>query len=411
MTPKPNPVRASFVVSLALTMMLGPFSLDAYLPAFPELARTFNTTTQQVALSISVYVFSLAIGQLLGGALSDKHGRKPILLSGLAIYAASCVALAMTTKLELFLVLRVVQAIGAGWTLVSVPALVRDRVQGLEAAKLFSLMGLIMAIAPAIAPGLGSLLLKLGSWQVIFMFLAVYAVAVVPLLFINVFRAEAAPVVASAGALANAKLSAIARYLGVLKNKSGLYFIAWQVGAFSVLMLFVTHASFIYQEHFQQSQTAFSMLFSANIIAMFVINLTNRALLSRLSPMRVLQLASALQGVAITVLVLAALFNWPLYIFVPAMMLTVGAMGAISPNLQACYMEHFPSSGGSAAAVLGAAQFGLAGALSGLSSFLPHTVPAIVSAMAACGAVSVLLMLGSLRATALFAPMLRHQHA
>jgi DHA1 family bicyclomycin/chloramphenicol resistance-like MFS transporter len=316
-------------------------------------------------------------------------------LSGLVVYAASCLALAFTTSLEVFLALRVVQAVGAGWTFVSIPALVRDRVQGVEAAKLFSLLGLIIVIAPAVAPALGSLLLSVGSWSSIFFFLASYAALSIPLLLVNVFRGE--PLLRKPKWLDEPSVSALARYMGVLKHKPARYFIAWQVSAFSVLMLFVTHASFLYQEHFGQSDGMFSLLFGANIVAMFCINLTNRALLSRMEPLRLLQMATALQGFGVVMLVVAALFHWPVYLFVPAMMLAVGSMGAISPNLQACYMEHFPSAGGSAAAVLGAAQFGLAGALSALSALLPHTALAIVLAMAGCASVAVALLVHSRR--------------
>ncbi|MGP4843851.1 Bcr/CflA family efflux MFS transporter [Marinobacter sp. 1Y8] len=385
----------SLVFALAATIMLGPFSVDTYLPAFPAIAQTLGVDMQSVSLSVSVYIFALAFGQLIGGALSDRFGRKPILFAGLGVFVVASLILSQTQTLSVLLGGRALQAIGAGWVLVSVPALVRDRVHGQQAAKLFSLIGLIMVVAPGIAPSIGSALLKLGHWGIIFIFLAVYAVALVPLLMRTVFRDKPE----SSGA-PQPPIPLLQRYLAVLRTKPALPFIAWQAGSFSVMMLFITYASFIYQIHFDQTEDAFALLFAANIVAMFCLNLTNRALLSRLTSLQVLRLATGLQGVGIMLLVLATAMDWGMYGFLVAMMMAIGAMGAITPNIQACFMEYFPTNGGTAAALLGAAQFGIAGTLSALSAFLPHTLLAVVLAMAACSAVSVIFMLRSLRQSA-----------
>ena len=130
-------------------------------------------------------------------------------------------------------------------------------------------------------------------------------------------------------------------------------------------------------------------MFGANIVAMFCCNLINRTLLARcVSSLRVLQLATGLQGLGLFMLLLAALLQWPVWAFLPAMMLTVGAHGALSPNLHACYMEHFPQNSATAAALLGACQFGGAGVLSALSGLLPHTLPAVILAMVCCGLIA-----------------------
>lgn len=385
-------IRMPLVIALATTMMLGPFSLDTYLPAFPVIADSLGVDEQAVAFSVSVYIFALAFGQLVGGALSDRFGRKPVLLSGLGIFCVASLVLAQTGDITVFLWARVVQALGAGWALVSVPALVRDRVSGQEAAKLFSLMGLIMVIAPGIAPSIGSLLLKVGPWNIIFVFLALYSVAVVPLLLTAVFR-DAPDTSTHPGAA----VRLVKRYVAVLKTREALPFIAWQAGSFSVMMMFITHASFIYQSHFGQSEDAFALMFGANIVAMFFLNLANRFLLARISSLRVLQIATALQAVGIMLLIIGAVMDWSVYAFLAAMMLTIGVVGAITPNIQACFMEFFPTSGGTAAALLGASQFGIAGSLSAASALVPHTLLAVVLAMAVCSSVAFVFMLNSVR--------------
>ncbi|UYG00216.1 multidrug effflux MFS transporter [Halomonas sp. GD1P12] len=379
------------VLCLAMTIMLGPFSMDTYLPAFPEIGESLGISQQAVSLSVSVYVFMMAVGQLIGGALSDRFGRQRVLMGGLAIFIVASIAIGMAESLEVLLGGRAVQAFGAGWTLVSVPALVRDRVAGRDAAKLFSMMGFIIVLAPGIAPSVGSAILALGSWHYIFFALALYALALVPLLIKVLFTGSG-----KVSRVKGAEMSLLARYKLVLSTKPALPFIAWQAGSFSVMMMFITYASFIYQGHFEQDASTFSLLFAANIVAMFVFNVLNRVLLSRLPSLRILQLATACQAVGMVLLLAATFLQAPLYLFVPAMMLTIGAVGAISPNIQACFLEFFPTSGGTAAALLGAAQFGIAGILSGLSTVLPHTLGAVVLAMAACGAVAYAMLTRSL---------------
>ncbi len=379
------------VLSLALTMMLGPFSMDTYLPAFPVIGESLGGSQQAVSLSVSVYILAMAFGQLIGGALSDRFGRQRVLMSGLAIFALSSIVIGMADSLNTLLVGRAVQALGAGCTLVSVPALVRDRVSGREAAKLFSMMGLIMVLAPGIAPSVGSAILAFGSWHTIFFALAVYAVLLVPLLVRVLFTGTG-----KVSRVKSPKMSLLARYKLVLSTKPALPFIVWQAASFSTLMMFITYASFIYQGHFSQSPSAFSMLFAANIVAMLIFNILNRILLSRLPSLRILQLATGCQGVGILFLVMATFMEWPLYAFLLAMMLTIGSIGAISPNIQVCFLEFFPTSSGTAAALLGAAQFGVAGLLSALSAMLPHTLEAVILAMAACGSVAYLMLARSI---------------
>lgn len=385
MSPRLSSVSPSLVVALAAAMMLGPFSLDTYLPAFPAIARDLGVSSQAVAVSVSVYIFALAVGQLVGGPLSDRLGRRPVLLAGLVLFAISSALLACLHELPHFLVGRALQAIGAGWVLVSVPAMVRDRVSGQEAAKLFSLLGLILVVAPAIAPSIGSVLLKFGPWMGIFIFMAVYATLLIPVL-LKALAGQSYAAGGSSSAVQTPARGFVRHYLAVFRVRPALWYLIWQVGAFSVMMVFITHSSFIYQTHFGQSTDAFALLFGANIVAMFSCNLLNRWLLGRgLTSQRILQLATGLQGVGLIFLLLAVLLEWSVWLFLPAMMITIGAHGALSPNLQACYMEHFSSNGGSAAALLGACQFGGAGVLSALSGFLPHTLLAVVLAMLACG--------------------------
>ncbi|MED5525079.1 MAG: multidrug effflux MFS transporter [Pseudomonadota bacterium] len=366
-----------FAVLLAMTMALGPFALDTYLPAFPAMAASLGTEVHQIALSISVYVFTLAIGQLVAGPLSDRFGRRAVMLCGLMIFTVASFAITGIKSIEMLLALRTVQAFGAGWAIVCVPALVRDSLSGREAAKFFSLIGLIMVVAPAIAPSFGSLLLGFG-WESIFLFLAIYGALLTVLMKGFVFTGEVGK------AKPHAHVSVWQRYGAVFAVKPALRYMGLQAFAFSVMMLFITHSSFIYQQHFGVSPGVFALLFGANIVMMLVMNLSNRKLLNHFAPQQILRWSLSLQALGIVALLLVMSFAPHLWLFLPAMIVTVGAMGAITPNIQASYMEYFAEHGGTAAAVLGAIQFSIAGLISAGSALLPEKVIAVVLAQGVC---------------------------
>lgn len=376
-------------------MMLGPFAIDTYLPAFPLIADSLGVTIHQVSLSISIYLIGFSLGQLSGGALSDRYGRRRVLVTGLCVFSAASFFLSQVESIEMLLLGRLLQSIGGGWTGVSIPALVRDRVDGLQAAKMFSMIGLVSIIAPAIAPAIGAALLEVGDWGLVFIALGSYALCLLPLLWLTVFRGPRSHKLSPDG------VSVMQRYIGVLKMPAALPYIFWQAASFGGLIMFVTYASFIYQEHFGQSRGMFTFLFACNIFAMFSCNLLNRLLLNRYQPAQIKFVATCAQSSAGLLLLCAALFDWSVWGFLPAMMLYAGTLGAISPNIMASYLEYFPRSSASASAVMGTAQFGLGGLASALSNLLPESLLSVVSCIAACAIGSVSCMLWSRRRAAL----------
>lgn len=370
---------------LAFVMALGPFALDTYLPAFPFIAQSLDVSVHQVSLSISLYVFVLAIGQLSGGPLSDHLGRSKVMLVGISIFGLASILLAFSTSLPEFLALRVLQAFGGGWATVTIPALVRDRLSGVEAAKFFSLIGLLMVLAPALAPNIGSLLLNFYSWEAIFIFLAIYSVIALILIKTLIFKN-------SKTILSKEKISVLQRYKTVIANRSAMRFMLTGAFAFSVMLLFITHSSFIYQEHFGVNPTVFSLLFSANVIFMLLMNLTNRRLLNRFASKQILRGFVLVQGVGILFLIICTLLNADLSFFVMAMVLTIGSMGAVFPNVQACYMEFFSQNGGTAAALSGATQCSVAGLISAASTLLPESLLSIILTQAVCSLICISLI-------------------
>jgi DHA1 family bicyclomycin/chloramphenicol resistance-like MFS transporter len=373
-------------IVLAMSMALSPLSIDAYLPAFPAIADSLGVSIHDVSLSISIYVLLLAVGQLIAGPLSDQFGRAPVMLGGLGIFALASGLITRVDSNQELMLLRSLQGFGGGCIVVCVPAIVRDRLSGQEAARFFSLIGLIMILAPAIAPGIGSLMLAYFAWPAIFLMLFLYAVTLGVLLQWVVFSGPQ-PHTRSQDSTAT-----LSRYRIVISTRPALRFLFLQALCFAVMLLFITHSSFIYQQHFGATPKAFALLFGANIIFMMVVNLVNRRLLKTVESRVVLRWAVTLQAVGILLLILVMAFAPTLWLFLPAMMITVGAMGAITPNTQACFMEYFPKHGGTASALLGASQFSLGGLISVSSALLPETVIAVIFAQAACSVLCLLLV-------------------
>lgn len=381
--PSQAPMKSTlqFSILMAATMALGPFAIDAYLPAFPEIAADLGVSQTRVSLTLSLYVFGLAIGLMIGGPLSDRYGRAPVLLAGLAIYLVSAIAIAASQNIEWMIGWRLVQAFGGGWIAVSIPALIRDTARGREAARLFSLVALIMFIAPAIAPAVGSLLLWLSGWHMIFLVLAAYSGLVAVLQWIMLLRhlpprnGAAEPV----GRL-------LTNYAAVLGHPMAWRHIVIQSLGFSTVMLFVTHASFMYQAWFGLDNAQFSVAFGAGVVAMGVLGTINRRLLLRHSPVQLLKVALVIQ---LSALILMNLFlgvaSEKLLSFLPMMILVGGTIGAIAPNNQAAYLEHFGKLSGTATAVIGASQFIVAGGISTLSTLVVDgSIQRITLAMLLC---------------------------
>src|SRR5262245_45455136 len=155
--------------------MLGPFSIDTYLPSFPAIARDFAVTPLQVQQTLSAYLAPFAVMMLLHGTLSDSFGRRPVILMNLVLFTAATVACALARDFTQLVVFRVLQGLSAGAGIAVGRAIIRDSFEGFAAQRLMSLVTMIFGIAPAIAPVIGGWLQSAFGWHSVFVFLACYA--------------------------------------------------------------------------------------------------------------------------------------------------------------------------------------------------------------------------------------------
>lgn len=174
MTPPSRPVRRSLPWLLAGLSMIGPFTIDAVFPAFPLIGAAFGVDSVGLQQMISVYLLTYATMSLFHGAISDAIGRKPVLITGILVYALASAAAALSTSYTMLLLCRALQGACAGAGLVVGRAIVRDSLEGAEATKMMSRVMTIFGVAPVIAPMVGAQLLLLGGWHGIFWFLTAF---------------------------------------------------------------------------------------------------------------------------------------------------------------------------------------------------------------------------------------------
>lgn len=352
-----NPRRVALLV--AANTALAPFAIDAYLPAMGVLAESINASIHHTQLSISVFLFGFAIGQLCFGPLSDRVGRRPVLLGGLIVFMLTSLIITTADSLTTLLVWRFIQALGGGACVVNSAAIVRDCFSGREAAKVMSTMAMIMMLAPLVAPAVGSVLLYIAGWWLIFVFLALYAGFLLWLLGTRL------PETRDMTLPAASPRQVIRNYVSVLRHREGMGYICAVAASFAGLFAFITASPYIYLEYFNLSPSTYPLVFGVNVIVIALSNRVNIHMLLKRTPQQNLRLGLTVQLMAAFGLVLVTVLNMAtLYTIVPLVMVFTGMIGLITPNAISSLLDHFGHISATATALLGGIQFTF-GALAG----------------------------------------------
>jgi len=345
---------------VAANTALAPFAIDAYLPAMSVIAEHIGASIHHTELSLSAFLGGFAMGQLVFGPVSDRLGRKPVLLGGLVVFLLASLVITLVGSLEALLFWRFVQALGGGASVVNSAAIVRDCFKGSEAAKVMSTMAIIMLMAPLVAPVVGSGLLYLADWWLIFVFLAAYAAFLIWLLGTRLPETRAAD---RSGATPSRVL---ANYASVLGDRRAMGFITAASMSFAGLFAFVTASPFLYLEHFALTPSLYPLVFGVNVVAMVASNRLNIRLLRWRTPLQNLRLGLGIQLVAALGLVLLVATRLEsLATMVPLIVLFAGTIGLIAPNAITSLLDRFHHMSATAAALQGSLQFSC-GALAGV---------------------------------------------
>jgi DHA1 family bicyclomycin/chloramphenicol resistance-like MFS transporter len=333
-----------------------------YLPSLPTLATEFGATPGQVQLTLSAFFIGFALGQLVYGPLSDRCGRKPVLLVGLSVYVLTSLLCMLSPRIEILTVLRFFQALGGGAGTVIARAMVRDLFNRDRAAQILSLMMLVTALAPLVAPIIGGYLLRGRGWRSIFGLLALLGL----ICFITVVwrLPESHPLARRR----RGRFTQLLRAYGtVLGHRQALGAMLASGMAFAGMFAYISGTPFVYIEVFGVAPEHYGYLFGLNVVGLMLGALFNSRCVMYVG-MRSLLIAGT-QIAALAGLCLAAT-AWTglgglLGIVVP-LLVYMSSLNLIAANALACALEDFPQHAGTTAALFGAVQFGL-GALAGMA--------------------------------------------
>jgi len=364
-------VRGRLLVVLGALSGLGPLATDVYLPGLPRAAGALNTTAAGIQSSLTAYLFGLAMGQLVAGPLSDRHGRRRPLLAAVAVFVLASVLCASALNILTLDMFRLLQG-GAGGAGVAICcAVVRDLYEGAAAARAYSILMAVCGVAPIIAPAIGSQLLQVTDWRGVF--LAPAGLGLVLVYCANAWVDETLPVVHRSGG----GLAATVAVLRRLAADPGFAGYALTAGfTFAALFGYIAASPFVFEGLYHASPQLFAVYFALNATGILLASTANARLLRRFSPHALLDLGLVGVGVgAVGVLVVAVTAQHPphLYALAAPLFLMLFSFGPTRPNAVALALDRHPDSAGSAAAVLGAMQFTLGAIAAPLTGLHRHS--------------------------------------
>ncbi len=406
------PRLSALVLLLGSIIAIGPMSIDLYLPAFPGLITSLETTEPMVQLTLTACLVGLASGQAVIGPLSDAIGRRRPLLAGMALYALASVACALAPNVEVLTAGRFVQGVAAAAGTVISQALVRDLVEGPYVARVLSRLMLVMGVAPILAPTIGGQLLLFTGWRGLFWLLAGFGVVMTAIA--AVFVKETLPVERRhSGGVADALRS----YRSLLRDRRYVAYAALSMLSFVAIFAYVSGSPFAYQEVYNLSPQTFGLMFGLNAVGLVAASQLNAKLVLTVSPFRILVHAIPVTALAALALLVTTATGWfgLLGLAVPLAVL-VTSIGLVLPNAGALALNRHPESAGAAAALVGTIQFvvgAFAGPLIGVMANGTAVPMALVIALGAVSAAVVAgaLVLGDRRRRPPSVPLARHENA
>lgn len=376
------------VLILGCLTALSPFSIDMYLPGFPDIAKSLNTTTAEVALSLSSFFIGLAGGQLLYGPLLDRFGRKPPLYVGLAVYILASAGCFLVADIETLIILRFIQAVGSCVAGVASMAMVRDLFPVEENAKVFALLILVLGASPMVAPTAGGYITASFNWHLIFVVLGIMGVLLIPAVMwlpdtykpnVN-YSLKPAPIINS--------------FWGVAKLPQ--FYTYALAGAFSFMGLFVyvSASPMVFMEVFKVDAKTYGWIFAGLSIGFIGASQVNNILLKRFTSEQIAKTALTVQVISSVVFLAGSYFGiFGLPGTIAMIFIMLCCIGTTNPNASALALAPFEHNAGTAASLLGALQLGLGSLATVAVSYFhsPTTIP-----MAAIMAVSVIVALSVL---------------
>lgn len=379
--PAPAATPWRLVLMLGALTAFAPMSIDMYLSSMPDIARTLRAGADDTQATLAAFFAGMAIGQFLYGPASDRFGRRAPLLLGIGIYVVASAACALAPSIEVLIGARFVQALGGCAGAVIARAVVRDRFNHTDTARVLSLMTLIMGLAPVLAPQFGGVIQFLAGWRGVFWTLMVFGLLIG--LWVALSLKESRSEATAAQARSENPFRA---YFALLRQKRLVgYGVAGALNG-ATLFTYISTAPDLIMGTYGHSPLVFNIIFALNAVGIIGASQVNRILLRRSTPDRVLVRASVASIVAAFVLVAAA---WSglggEFTVLPLLFVALSTYGLMAGNTMAGALSVDPSRAGSTSALMGGASF-TAGALASWVGGLLHDGSArpVAAVMFAC---------------------------
>lgn len=372
---------------LAALTAVGPLSTDMYLPSLPDIARDLNASTPQVQLTISAFLVGFACGQILYGPVSDRLGRKPVLLAAVALFCAATIVCMLATSIDMLILARVAQALGGSGAVVVTRAIVRDMYSGARAGRELSIISSVMAVAPVLAPIIGGTLQTAFGWRSMFVVLAVAGIAALCVVWALLPETLKRPDEDTSGS------SMLQSYRIVVSSRVFLSYLG--IGSFSYAGLFawISGAAFVLQNLYGLTPFVFGFVFAVATFGYFTGTTIAAKIVARAGLDGVIGIGSAVLalGGLMACAAVALGFTSSLSLVIPVAIFLCG-FGMVLPQSIAGAITPFPERAGAASSLFGFVQqtgAAICGAI--VASLLGQNAWPMVAAIALVGCVTLIL--------------------
>ena len=337
---------------LGLLSAIGPFAIDMYLPALPDIGRSLGAEVGPVQFSLTAFFLALGVGQLLYGPVSDMVGRKPPLYFGLGLFTLASIGCAQATDIQTLVVLRFLQGLGAAAGMAIPRAVVRDLHTGADAARLMSLLMLVFSVSPILAPLVGSGVIALTGWRGVFWAVALASVAGLALVYgaLQETRSAADRVESSLG-------SALRAYGVLLRDWHYLGLVGIGATAMAGFFVYLAGSPFVLINHYGLTPVQYSLAFSFNAFAFIGASQFTAMLGRRFGLVRLVKAAASASGLTMSVLLVYYLAGGDqLAVLIALYFVASGFMGLVIPTTSVLALEKHGAIAGTASALLGTLQ-------------------------------------------------------
>jgi DHA1 family bicyclomycin/chloramphenicol resistance-like MFS transporter len=354
---------SALVATVVFLTAIAPLATDMYVPAFPRVAADLGASATGVQLTLTTFFVGMALGQLIGGPVSDQRGRRGLLIASVAVMALASVACSLAPTIAVMMAARFIQGFAGGWAMVVGRAVIVDLATGARLVRVLNVMAAAGGIAPIIGPLLGAVILQLTHWRVSFWTVAAFCVVMLVAVLVAVPETLPRQRRHSGGL----RTFAVAGRQ-VLRNRNYVGYLVVAGSAMGALFAYVATSSFVLQSMNGTSPIGYSIDFAANAGGMTIAALAAARLAGRVATRSVIlvgQIAALAAGIA---MLLGALwFDAPLILAIICFFVLMSAQGLIGPNGGALAATEVPEHPGTGSAVLGFAQWIAAGTIAPLA--------------------------------------------